>query len=135
MARPTQVAPRPLGLTVLALLLLLYSLGSLRAVVLLFPMWLTSMQQHHYASYPSLWIELISGLSAAATAYGFWYRRRWSRIPFLICAVLGASAFFLIVAFGVSEYGARTNWIALSTVILFFLAFIGLVARYVWQHT
>lgn len=135
MAGSAQSARRPVGLTVLSLILLLCSLGSLEGIVRLFPMWVASVRQHHYASYPSLWVQFVLGLSGLATAYGFWYRRRWSRIPFLIYAIISAVTFSLIIAFGAAEFGARVNWVVLGAIIVLVLTVIWLVTRYVWRNT
>jgi len=128
-------SPRPLGLSVLAILCALNGLSSLASAVQLFPEWLAAAKQHHYGRFSFTWVGLGAAVSGLAAAYGLWQRRRWARIPFVVSAVLAVVTACLITMFAVGEIGTSSGWVAGGLLLAVNVAVAGWLVRYVWRST
>ena len=106
--------PGPKRLTILAALCAVYGVQALAAAIRLFPFWLAAAREGRYGSGSFAWLELGSAVSGLTAAYGLWQRRRWARVPFLVCVLLGIATLILVSLFAaqaavVAEIAAVIN--------------------------
>lgn len=128
-------ASRPIGPIILAALCAVYGLQSLAGAIRLFPFWLAAAKQGHRGSGAFAWVELLSAVSALMAAYGLWHRRRWARLPFLVCVVLGLATLSVIALFGVGETGGTSAWVFVGLVAAVSVGIAGWLTWYVWRST
>jgi hypothetical protein len=108
-----------------------YGLQSLTAAIRLFPFWLAAARQGQYGSGALAWLELGSAVSALTAALGLWQRRRWARVPFLVCVLLGLTTLALVALFAAG--GGTAAWAFVVVVGTVAVAAAGWLTRYVWR--
>lgn len=123
------------GIIWLAVLSALFGLESLAGAVRLFPQWLAAAKQHRYGSMSFAWVQLLSGVSGLAAAYGLWQGRRWARFPFLVAVVLVIATIGLITMFGVGDVGGPRAWVPGVVFMALTVAVAAGLIRYVWRST
>ena len=132
---PPAPSPRPSGLSLLAILSAVFGLESLGTAVRLFPVWLAAAKQHRYGSVTYTWVAVVAAASGFAAAYGLWRRRRWARVPFIICAVLAIATAGVITMFGLGDDGGSLGWVVAGLSLGVLVAIAGWLVRFVWRST
>jgi hypothetical protein len=118
----------------LAIALVVQGFGSLQGAAVLLPLWLQSSRAHNYGNQALLWVELLTAASSLGAAYGLWRRRRWARIPFLVCAVATVGTALLVVSYGLAVVGARSGLIVLGAFAAASISVAAWLTVYVWRR-
>ena len=111
--------PRPLGATVLSILLIVLGLAGFGNAYVM-------VTESEYGAPVFAGVAILYGITALASAIGLWRRKRWAYPAFLLWAavvLLGAVAFQVL--------SAEVDWIKVAGFLLVIGTVLYFVARYV----